>query len=86
MNVVLRGLTVRNGLATDEGTAGLAQAAPNAFGGGILNAGSLTLDHVNVEGNSATAGAGLDGASPGNAGSVGRSGRGGGILNFGSSP
>jgi hypothetical protein len=58
VTVVLRDLTIRNGKAQDAGNDGDQPGAVPGFGGGILNEGSLTLDHVVVEGNSAVGGNG----------------------------
>jgi hypothetical protein len=55
-SLVLRALSVRGGLAQDDGTAGAYAGSTNAFGGGILNQGTMVLDHVLVEGNEALAG------------------------------
>lgn len=74
--VGISGMTISNGnVVGDVGT-------PNggfAFGGGISNAGTLTLTNVVVSGNSATGGAGANGvaANGGNGGAA----QGGGIFN-----
>jgi hypothetical protein len=55
VNVTFVGLTLTGGDATDSGSVG----GPDALGGAILNnGGNLTLDHVDVTGNSAVAATG----------------------------
>ena len=70
VTVVLRDLTLRGGLAQDDSTAGKAPGTGNAFGGCILNAGTLTLDDVVVIHNAAIGGNGLAGG-PGLNGDLG---------------
>jgi hypothetical protein len=81
--VTLRNLTVRHGLAHDSG---IALGVPStAYGGGILNSGSLTLDHVILENNTAGGLNGADG-TPGlfsTAGKPGLTAAGGAIFNSG---
>ena len=51
VTVIFRNLTIRNGVARDGGTAGVLPDVEAGFGGGILNLGTTTLDHVIVENN-----------------------------------
>jgi hypothetical protein len=82
VTVVLRDLTLRGGLAQDDSTAGKAPGTGNAFGGCILNAGTLTLDDVVVIHNAAIGGNGLAGG-PGLDAEAGFAAIGGGIYNLG---
>ncbi len=83
--LVLEDLTVRGGIARDSGVAGASTDEQAAVGGGILNAGTVTLDSVVITSCTAAAGFGKDG-TPGNLtapGSGGFSASGGGIFNGG---
>jgi hypothetical protein len=80
VTVVFRDLTLRGGLAQDDGTAGKAPGTGDSQGGCILNAGTLTLDDVVVIHNAAIGGNGLAGG-PGLDGESGWSAQGGGIYN-----
>ena len=58
-NVMLDGLVITRGLVSgDGGDAGSGLAAANAFGGGIWNAGTLTLLNTSVTANAAAGGGG----------------------------
>jgi hypothetical protein len=83
--VMLEGLTIQNGVAQDAAVPGTLPGQQPAVGGGILNAGTLTLDGVVITNCTAAAGAGKDG-TPGNLTSPGGGGfsaLGGGIYNTG---
>lgn len=82
VSATLRNLSVRNGVAVDEGSPGIPIATPTARGGGILNAGNLTLDRVRVEGNFAS-GTSASSAFAGQDGASGKAAFGGGIANLG---
>jgi Domain of unknown function (DUF4347)/Bacterial Ig-like domain len=82
--VLLDGLTITKGLAAGNGSNSGFDAA-NALGGGILNAGNLTLKNVTVTANAASGGGGGGGVTPiyaggggGGGGGVGGSGGGSG--------
>ena len=83
VTAILRGLSLRNGLAQDDGSPGIPLAAPDAEGGAILNAGNLTLDGVVVELSTAAASSGTNGISAQD-GSPGKAAFGAGIADFGS--
>ena len=83
VTAVFRDLTIRNGNAQDDGVPGSPFVTPDARGGGILNAGNLTLDHVVVEGNAAFGDDGTNGGMLSD-GSAGQAGEGGGIYSSGS--
>ncbi|MGB3124235.1 MAG: Ig-like domain-containing protein [Pseudomonas sp.] len=74
--VVLDGLVITKGLAAGDG-ANSGFTAGNALGGGILNAGNLTLRNVTVTANAASGGGGGGGVTPIYAGGSG--GGGGGV-------
>src|SRR5207248_2003797 len=78
VNAVFRNLTIRNGNAQDDGVAGIPLVPTDSHGGGILNQGSATLDHVVVEACSAPGTRGGDGA-PGQDGTPGKTAQGAGI-------
>jgi hypothetical protein len=71
---ITNGLVVGNGGSNDTGTAG--GAGTDAFGGGIFNAGTLTISGSTITGNKAAAGGGAGG-------SFSNSGAGGGGGGFG---
>src|SRR5471032_1546138 len=82
--VLLDGLTITKGLAAGNG-ANSGFTASDALGGGILNAGNLTLKNVTVSANAASGGGGGGGVTPiygggsgGGGGGVGGSGGGAG--------
>ncbi|WP_342215447.1 DUF4347 domain-containing protein [Pseudomonas sp. TH31] len=82
--VLLDGLTITKGLAAGNG-ANSGFTASDALGGGILNAGNLTLKNVTVTANAASGGGGGGGVTPiygggsgGGGGGVGGSGGGSG--------
>jgi hypothetical protein len=83
VTAVFRNLTIRNGFAQDDGVPGNPLVTPDAHGGGILNAGTLTLDHVDVTGNTASGANGVNGG-PLADGSNGQAAEGGGIYSSGS--
>ncbi|MDL5038615.1 DUF4347 domain-containing protein [Comamonas sp. Y6] len=77
-NVMLDGLVITRGLVSgDGGDAGSGLAAANAFGGGIWNAGTLTLLNTSVTANAAAGGGGgggnfaYDGGGGGGGGALG---------------
>jgi hypothetical protein len=77
--LILRGLTVRGGLAIDNGTT----AGTEAKGGGILNnGGTVTLIGAAIDSNTARGVDGASGASGADGGS-GSNAKGGGIFSFG---
>jgi hypothetical protein len=85
VNVVISGVTIQQGVAVDAGNAGEQPDTVGAFGGGILNAGTLELDDVIIQNCTAAGGFGLDGGT-GNSptpGATGYSALGGGIYNSG---
>jgi hypothetical protein len=53
--LVLQNLTVTGGFAVDDGTTDATAFSTDSVGGGILNHGKLTLDHVRLENNIASA-------------------------------
>jgi hypothetical protein len=83
VTAVFSDLTIRNGYAQDDGVPGIPFAIPDAHGGGILNAGNATLEHVVVEGNNASGNFGINGGMLSD-GSAGQAGQGGGIYSTGS--
>src|SRR5262249_50595254 len=83
VTAVFRNLTIRNGYAQDDGVPGIPLVTPDARGGGILNAGTLTLDHVDVTGNTASGANGVNGGMLSD-GSAGKAAEGGGIYSTGS--
>lgn len=82
-NVTMSGLTITGGRTSAGAIAGNPfQAFPGDDGGGILNGGVLTLDHVVVTGNKTGAGGqGAAGPAENNGGGGGSGGSGGGIYN-----
>ncbi|MFV3415236.1 Ig-like domain-containing protein [Pseudomonas nitroreducens] len=79
-NVMLEGLVITRGLVSGNGgnaDVGAAAAAGNAFGGGIWNAGTLTLLNTSVTANAAAGGGGgggnfaYDGGGGGGGGALG---------------
>ncbi|MGC3965233.1 MAG: DUF4347 domain-containing protein [Rhodocyclaceae bacterium] len=77
-NVMLDGLVITRGLVSGNGgDAGSGLAAANAFGGGIWNAGTLTLLNTSVTANAAAGGGGgggnfaYDGGGGGGGGAIG---------------
>ncbi|WP_232000475.1 Ig-like domain-containing protein [Pseudomonas asplenii] len=76
VTAALDGLVITQGLAAGQGANGGADGTA-AMGGGITNAGTLTLNNVTVTGNAASGGGGGGGVS---AGAVGGGGGGGGAL------
>ncbi|MDN6860110.1 Ig-like domain-containing protein [Pseudomonas sp. CAN2814] len=77
-NVTLDGLVITRGLVSGDGSdAGSGLAAANAFGGGIWNAGTLTLLNTSVTANAAAGGGGgggnfsYDGGGGGGGGALG---------------
>jgi CSLREA domain-containing protein len=83
--VTITGMTISNGA---QGAAAQPSGAPGAggtpvSGGGIFNAGTLTLTSVVVSGNHIVGGDGGDGSSPGDLGGAGGAAYGGGIFNSG---
>jgi hypothetical protein len=86
VTVVLRNLTLRNGRTQDGGVVGIPVTGTPGLGGGILNAGKLTLDQVVVTDCAAFGNNGADGVSIGTSAAFGQSGTlgaGGGIENVG---
>jgi hypothetical protein len=64
VTVVFRDLSIVNGIARDNGTAGAAPYSTDSLGGGILNqGGNVTLDHVLLWDNIAGGGGGATGAT-----------------------
>lgn len=82
VTAVFRDLTIRNGNARDQGLPGIPLVPGDSLGGGILNAGSVTLDGVIVENSSARGLPGQDGPD-GMSGTSGTAGLGGGIASSG---
>ena len=87
VTVILRNLTIQGGKAQDAGNAGALPGSEPGFGGGILNLGITTLDHVVVQNNVAVGGPGHNGIGLGATGATaatsGLSALGGGIFNAG---
>ena len=86
VNVVIGSLTIQDGFAQDDGSAGTPPGTVTAAGGGILNAGTLELDDDVVQGCMASGGYGLNGTAGGGFNSEGMPGQdaqGGGIANVG---
>lgn len=83
VRAIFRDLSIRNGFAQEDGTPGIPLITPNAHGGGILNAGELTLVNVVVADNTAAGEHGLSGVNPGDSGDNGKAALGGGIYNAG---
>lgn len=78
--VVFRNLTIKGGLATDDGTS--SSSGTGAFGGGILMDGAkVTLDNVQLTRNNAEGADGTDqSGNPDTTGGTGRDAKGGGIY------
>src|SRR5207247_10720262 len=81
INVEFHNVTIQNGVALDDGTAGAVAGDTDSHGGGILNdsGAGLLLDHATVTNNSAR---GFNGANgpPGGDGDPGLAAAGGGIY------
>ena len=73
VKVVFRDLTIQGGMASEDGTPGLPLVLPDAKGGGILNSGDTTLDHVLLQGCNAHGASGVSGL-PLQAGTAGKNG------------
>lgn len=83
VTAIFSDLTIRGGLAFDDGTAGAPAGQGNGLGAGILNQGTLQLEHVIVIQNFAWGGNGANGSAPGEAGRSGGLAQGGGIYSTG---
>jgi hypothetical protein len=83
VTVVFRNLTLRGGHAQDDGGAGALVGQRNAYGGGILNAGTLKLEDVVLERCTAQGIDGAAGTADSPSGGTGASAFGGGISSSG---
>ncbi len=87
VTAVFRDLTIQNGLAEEAGNPGTLPDVEPSLGGGLLNFGTTTLDHVDVQNNAALGGPGSNGSEAPGVGVTpptgGLSGVGGGIYNVG---
>src|SRR5262249_40412838 len=83
VTVVFRNLTLRGGMAHDDGKAGALAGDSDARGGGILNAGTLKLEDVVLGGGMGLGGGGGPGTADTPTGGSGQSAYGGGILSSG---
>jgi hypothetical protein len=81
-NAVFSNLTIEDGLAQDDGTAGALPGTTVARGGGLLvqDGGHVTLSNVLIRGNQAVGGSGAAGTSKTGNGAPGKAARGGGIF------
>src|SRR5208337_292530 len=84
--VELDGLVIKGGLAQDDGTAGVTAGSTTAEGGGILNnGGTLRLNNVVLDSDTALGGAGAAGGFDVPRGGTGQDARGGGLYSSGGS-
>jgi hypothetical protein len=83
VTVLFRNLTIQGGLARDDGTPGTPPTPTVAEGGGVLNAGNTTLDHLLVQGCNAIGANGANGTALSDGG-AGAGAQGGGLWNGGS--
>ena len=83
VNVIIRDLTIRDGIALDLGSSGAAPGGGVAAGGGLINGGTTELDRVDIDGCAASAGNGNDGSAGSPQGTSGYAAMGGAIYNTG---